>query len=134
MSTIYIQEAANLFVGDHDPANSKHLTIKEHQLPALEETFEDHTPGGGHGTVEMPMGKLEKLESSFQLNGEDPRLLSQFGFGSRKPMDFFSYGVIRDTRTGEAIEGRAILKGYLGNIAPDAYKGGDAKGRVHDVE
>lgn len=134
MSTIYLQQAANLFVGDHDPKNSKHLTLSEHKLPTLEEGFEDHTPGGGHGSIELPTGKLSKLESSFGLKGEDPELLSQFGFGEKKPMEFFSYGVIRNLRTGEAMEGKAILTGYLGSIAPDPFKGGDAKGNEYGIK
>jgi len=134
MSTIFIQEAANLFCGDHDPSNSKHLTITEHKLPTLEEMFEDHMAGGSHGKIEVPTGKMEKLESSFQLNGEDPQLLGQFGFGTKKPMPFFSYGVVRDLRTGDALETKAILTGYLGSIAPDAYKGGDAKGNEYGIK
>ena len=39
MSTIYIMEAANLFCGDHDPTASKHLTLTELQLPALQEMY-----------------------------------------------------------------------------------------------
>ncbi len=36
MSTLYVLEAANLFCGDHDPKNSKHLTLQELKLPSLE--------------------------------------------------------------------------------------------------
>lgn len=132
--TIYVQEAATLFVGDHDPINSKHLTLKNHKLPTLEEGYEDHTPGGGFVGIEVGTGKINKLESSFDLNGEDPRLLSQFGFGVRRPLQFFSYGVIRDLRTGEAIEGRATLVGYLGSIEPDEYSPGAAKGGSYGIK
>jgi hypothetical protein len=36
VSTLYVLEAANLFCGDHDPKNSKHLTLQELKLPSLE--------------------------------------------------------------------------------------------------
>ena len=35
MSTLYVWEAANLFVGTEDPTKSKHLKIMSLKLPSL---------------------------------------------------------------------------------------------------
>ena len=126
-STVYIQTAANLFCGDHDPTKSKHLTLDEMRLPSLEENYADHTPGGALVGVEFSTG-IKKLEAGFKLKGQDPDLMSQFGLGSRIRNVFTSYGVIVDKRTGRKIESKAILEARLGRVAPDAFTRGDLAG------
>jgi len=132
MGTIYIMEAANLFCGDHDPANSKHLTIEELKLPDLQEILVDHQPGGGRVGVEFAVG-VEKLEPTFKLKGWDIGLLRQFGLGVRQRQTFTAYGVIRDKRTGRAIEGKAIMEGRLSRIAPDAFQRGESMAHEYAI-
>jgi len=132
MGTIYIMEAANLFCGDHDPANSKHLTIEELKLPDLQEILIDHQPGGGKVGVEFAVG-VEKLEPTFKLKGWDIGLLRQFGLGVRQRQTFTAYGVIRDKRTGRAIEGKAIMEGRLSRIAPDAFQRGESMAHEYAI-
>lgn len=131
-STIFIMEAANLFCGDHDPENSKHLTIEELKLPDLQEVLVDHQPGGGKVGVEFAVG-MEKLEPTFKLKGWDMPLLRQFGMGSPGRRTFTAYGVIRDKRTGRAIEGKAIMEGRLSRIAPDAFQRGEAMAHEYAI-
>ena len=68
MSTLYVLEAANLFCGDHDPKNSKHLTLQELKLPTLEAEYQDHMPGGSKVGIEIEVG-IKKLEPTFKLVG-----------------------------------------------------------------
>ncbi len=117
MSNIYIMEAANLFVGDHDPKNSKFLTLDELKLPDLQETLVDHTPGGGKVGVEFAVG-VQKLEPTFKLKGWDAPLLRDFGLGTTKRKVFTAYGVVRDKKTGDALEAKAIMEGRLSKVAP----------------
>lgn len=124
-STIYIMEAANLFCGDHDPANSKHLTLEELKLPDLQETLVDHMPGGGKVGVEFAVG-VDKLEPTFKLKGWDMPLLRQFGAGTSSRNRFTAYGVVRDKRSGRAIEAKSVIEGRLSRIAPDAFQRGEA--------
>jgi uncharacterized protein len=125
MSTIYVMEAANLFCGDHDPTKSKHLTLTDLKLPTLEERFVDHMPGGGRAQIEVGLGIINKLMPSFKLAGWDPDLLAEFGLGSRARNVFTAYGVIRDKRTGGALEAKAIIEGRLGKVDGAAFRHGE---------
>lgn len=127
MSTIYIMEAANLFCGDDDPTASKHLTLTELQLPNLQESFQDYHPGGSRVQIEVAVG-VQKLEASFKLAGWDPDLLTQFGLGASARKKFTAYGSIRNKRTGEAIEAKAVLEGRLGSASPEAFQRGEMQG------
>ncbi|MCI5078703.1 phage major tail tube protein [Oricola sp.] len=127
MSNIYIMEAANLFCGDDDPTASKHLTLTELQLPNLQEMYQDHHPGGSRVQIEVAVG-IQKLEASFKLAGWDPDLLTQFGLGARALKRFTAYGVVRNKRTGTAIEAKAVLEGRLGRANPEAFQRGEMQG------
>lgn len=131
-STIYIMEAANLFAGEHDPENSKHLTLEELKLPDLQEVLIDHQPGGGKVGVEFAVG-VEKLEPTFKLKGWDPFLLRQFGLGSPGRQRFTAYGVVRDKRTGRAIEAKAVMEGRLSRIAPETFQRGESMGHEYSI-
>lgn len=132
MSTIYMMEAANLFCGDHDPTASKHLTLSELQLPSLSEMFQDHHAGGSKVQIEVAVG-INKLEPTFKLAGWDPDLLSQFGLGGRAPKIFTAYGVIRNKRTGEAIEAKAIMEGRLGKVESEAFARGEMQSHDYAI-
>lgn len=133
MSNVFIMEAANLFVGDHDPQNSKFLTLEELKLPDLQETMVDHTPGGGKFGVEFGVGVVEKLEPTFKLKGWDMPLLRNFGLGSKSRRPFTAYGVVRDKKTGKALEAKAIMEGRLSRVAPDAFTRGETMGHEYAI-
>lgn len=128
--TFFMMEAVNLFAGDHDPTKSKHLTLSELKLPDLQEMYADHHAGGSMVAVEMPVG-IEKLEPTFKLNGHDPDLLVEFGLNTRFRNNFTAYGVVRDQRTGRAIESKAIIEARLGRVAPDAFQRGEMQGHEY---
>ncbi|MDP1642712.1 MAG: phage major tail tube protein [Phenylobacterium sp.] len=132
-SAFYIMEAVNLFAGDHDPSNSKHLTLDEFKLPDLQEMFQDHAPGGAPVQVEIGTGMIQKLEPTFKLKGFDPDLLAQFGLGSNKLTRFTGYGVMRNARTGEGVQSIATIQGRLGRVAPDAQKRGELNGHEYTI-
>lgn len=127
-----IMEAANLFCGDHDPKASKHLTLAEIQLPNLQEAYQDHHPGGSPVGIEVAVG-VQKLEPTFKLAGSDPDLLTQFGIGSRYKKNFTAYAVLRDKRTGEAIEQKAIIEGRIGKIEGEAFKRGEMQSHDYAI-
>ena len=132
MSTIYVLEAANLFCCDHDPSASKHLTLNELQLPALQEIYQEHHAGGSRVQIEVAVG-IQKLEPTFKLAGWDPELLTRFGLGTRDAKVFTAYGVVRDKRTGVAYEAKAIIEGRLGKIEPEAFKRGELMGHDYAI-
>lgn len=132
-AAFYIMEAVNLFAGDHDPANSRHLTLDELKLPDMQEMFQDHTPGGAPVQVEIGTGVIQKLEPTFKLKGFDPELQVQFGLGSKKLTRFTAYGVMRNAKTGEGIQSIATINGRLGRIAADAQKRGELNGHEYAI-
>lgn len=131
-ANFYMMEAANLFCGDHDPTASKHLTLTELQLPALNEIFQDHLPGGSKFQIEIGLG-VEKLLPTFKLAGTDPDVLSLFGLGTRIKNTFTAYGVIRDQRTGNALEAKAIIGGRLGSIEAETFQRGEMHGHDYAI-
>lgn len=132
MSTLYIWEAANLFVGDEDPTKGKHLMLMNLKLPSFEEIYQEHHAGGSRVQIEVELG-IKKFEPTFKLVGFDPDLLAAFGLGSKAKKIFTAYASIRDKRSGLVIEGKAIMEGRLGKIAPDEYKRGDLMGNDYAI-
>lgn len=124
MATIYVMEAANLFCGSADPTKSKHLSLQELKLPALQATYQEHMAGGAPVQIEIETG-IQKLEPTFKLLGWDPDVLILFGLGSQIKQQFTAYGVIVDRRTGRKIEAKAIIEGRLGKVEADTFKRGD---------
>lgn len=129
-STFFLMEAVNLFCGTADATKGKHLTLAELKLPDLQAIYADHHAGGALVATEFEVG-IEKLEPTFKLNGFDPDLLSEFGLGTRYRNIFTAYGVVRDQRSGKAIEAKAILEARLGRIAPDAFQRGEMHGHEY---
>ncbi len=131
-ANFFVMEAANLFCGDHDPTNSKHLTLTELQLPTLQEMYQDHHPGGSLVATEVAVG-VEKLEPTFKLAGWDPTMLDLFGLGRKGQKTFTAYGVIRNKRTGEAIEAKAIIEGRLGRIEAETFQRGELQSHDYSI-
>ncbi len=132
MSSFYMMEAANLFCGDHDPSDSKHLTLEEFQLPNMQEIYQEHHAGGSMFQVEFAVG-VEKLGPTFKLKGFDPAVLGQFGLGAGKRNMYTAYGVIRDKRTGIAYPSVAVIEGRLGKANADAFKRGELQGHEYAI-
>lgn len=133
MSNLYVMESANLFCGDHNPNNSKHLSLATLQLPALEEMTVDHQAGGSIAGITLGMGTLNPLSASFKLNGWDPDTLSLFGLGKRRAEVFTAYGVIRDKIRGRAIEAKSIFHARLNRVEPDEFSRGELMGHDHGL-
>src|SRR4029077_9622670 len=104
--TIYTMESANMLVGDTGdnasaPGISTHLTLQELKLPALEENYVDHNPGGAPLAIEIPT-HMNKLECTFNLAGWDPKVMVYIGQNARTYQRFTAYGLLRDRRTAQA--------------------------------
>lgn len=132
MSTIYVWESANLFIGDEDPTKGKHLTLINLQLPSFEEMFQDHHAGGSRVQIEIEVG-VKKFEPTFKLAGIDPDLLTQFGLGSKARKMFTARSAIRDKRSGGIIQGKAIMEGRLGKVAVEEWKKGELVGNDYAI-
>jgi P2 family phage contractile tail tube protein len=114
---IFILEAANLYCGDFDTSLSQHLTISELKLPNVEENYVDHQAGGSPFTIEVDT-ILQRLEATFVLVGWSPEVATMIGSWEVAQNVFTAYGVVRDRRSGDAIEAKAIMGGRLGRANP----------------
>jgi phage tail tube protein FII len=133
-NTILLLEAASLFIGDHDPEKSKHLKLTSLTLPTLEYDIVDHKPGGGAMEIGFSMGALKKLEPSFKMTGFDEDAYQMFGIGSGQVGTFTVYGVIKDKREAKTVSGKAIFRGSIGRMAPDAFTRGAEFGHDHRLD
>ena len=113
MSNFYVMEAVNLFCGDHDPTASKHLTLDSLKVPELQEKTASHMPGGGVLGLEVGMNFIEALSPTFKLSGFDPQTLTLFGLGTPHRHVYTGYGVVRDKKTGRALEAKTIIEARI---------------------
>lgn len=127
-----IWQAANLFVGDHDPSQSNHLVLEELKLPSLEEMTQEHHAGGAMVQVEFGVG-VKKLEPTFKLKGFNSHVFRQFGLGTNVRRVFTAYQAFQDKKTGRFIENKAVLEGRLGKIEGDAGKRGELLGHEYAI-
>jgi hypothetical protein len=133
MSTILLLEAVSLFLGDHDPEKSKHIKLTSLALPTLEYQTAEHNPGGGPGEIVFGMGAIKKIEPTFKMAGFDEEAYRLFGVGSAQVNTFTAYGVVRDKREAKALQGKAIFRGSIGKLAPEAFERGKAFGHDHTL-
>lgn len=127
-ASLYTMESCNMVCGDTGdataPGISTHLEISELKLPALEENYVDHQPGGAPIAIEVPMF-INRLEATFNLAGWNPGVMSMIGQSARAMQRFTAYGLIRDRRTGVGLQSVAIFEARLGRVNPTAFKKGD---------
>lgn len=119
-NTLYIMEAANLFAGDHDPSASNHLSLLELQLPSLEENLADVNPTGAPIAIEVDT-HIIRLEATFVLAGFQPQIMAMLGESDRMRQTFTAYGLVRDRRSGEALEAKMIMEGRLARVHPTNF-------------
>jgi uncharacterized protein len=133
-NTILMLEAVSMFLGNADPEKSKHLKISSLTLPTLEYEIVDHKPGGGAMEVGFSMSSIKKLEPTFKLMGFDEEAFQLFGIGSGAIDTFTCYGVIRDKREATPLQAKAIFRGSIGRMAPDAFTRGSEFGHDHRLD
>jgi uncharacterized protein len=133
MSNVLLLEAASLFLGDADPTKSKHLSLTSLTLPTLEYQTVDHNPGGGSGQISFSMNSINKIEPTFKIAGFDPEGFRLFAIGSGQVNNVTAYGVIRDKREGRALQGKAVFRGSIGKLTPDAFTRGNEFGHDYSM-
>ena len=131
-NTAYIMESANLFAGDHDPAASNHLVLQEVKLPELAENFVDHAAGGAPFAIEVDT-HIARLEVTFNLAGWTPHVMTLIGQSSRARQVFTAYGLVRDRRSGEAMEAKSVFEGRLGRVNPTSFRKGDLQAHEYSI-
>jgi Bacteriophage tail tube protein len=91
------------------------------KLPGLEESLVDHTAGGAPVQIEIPMFQT-RLEATFNLVGWNPGVMGMFASATRALQRFTAYGLVRDRRTGLALQGMAFFEARLSRVNPTAFR------------
>lgn len=125
-NSIITMEKANMFCGaaPSDTNVSNHLIITELKLPAMDEQYTDHRPGGAAVAIEIDT-IIARLECTFALVGLTPQVMGLVGSWQQSQNLFYAYGVLRDRQTGEALQAIALLKGRLGRSDPQNWQRGN---------
>ena len=109
------------------------LTLDSLKVPELQEKTASHMPGGGVLGLEVGMNFIEALSPTFKLSGFDPQTLTLFGLGTPHRHVYTGYGVVRDKKTGRALEAKTIIEARMTAIKPDEFKRGDMYGHDHEL-
>lgn len=124
-----ILEGANLFCGNANPDASNHLVLAELRLPAFEENYINHAPGGAPVAIEIDT-HLNRFEAGFNLHGWQPQVLRLIG---KHNQIFTAYGLLRRRQTGGALEAKAVMQGRLGRAAPGPFARGTLQGYEYAI-
>jgi len=128
MNRPLIMEGANLYCGI-DPTASNHLVLQEIRLPSLERNYVDHAPGGAPVAVEVDT-HITRLEVTFTLAGWQPQVLGLIGSGDQT---FTIYGLVRDRKSGRALDAMAIIQGRLGRATPTPFNRGTIQSHEYSI-
>ena len=119
-NTLYILDAAALFLGDEDPTDAETITIKSVKIPALKEKTKSHMGGGATMEVNLGMRALEPLEFTFKLEGFNPKAMGQLMPAAGR-LKYTVRGSIRDVKAGTDIGVRAIIDGRMTSYEPSEF-------------
>jgi uncharacterized protein len=113
--SLFIMDAANLFVGDDDPTKGEFLALKSIKLPDLKEKTKDHDGGGAAMSLSFGMRMIEKPELTFKLEGFNLRTMTKFMPG--EPTNYTVRGNVRDLQTLEDIPAVAVVRGRMQSVS-----------------
>lgn len=122
---MYILDSMNMFVGVDDPTSGLWQDISEVKLPTLDQTTQEHMPGGGFMAVSLNMRVIKALEPSFKLVGYNPDVLAKFGADTGTRMLYTAKGNLKDKLKGVERPLKAVMEGCLVKVDPDTFKKGD---------
>ena len=130
---VIMLEQANIFLGDANPEDSNHVKLASLGLPTLERVTAGHLGGGAVAEVNWSMNAFRALEPTFKLLGFTEASYRLLGIGTNEVQRFTMYGVLRNKETGKQLQAKAIAKGIIGRLAPDAFDRASAFGHDHGI-
>lgn len=135
MSTLFLNEAFNLYVGTDDADNDKRKLITNLSLPDLEELTQAHHAGGSRMEVEVYVGGMKAPMVKFKSTGWDSQTMSQLGIlNNRANYPFIMTSVVRDKVTGRGLGVKGVVWGRLTKLSPGEMKKGDLFGHDHEIK
>lgn len=134
MSTVFINESFNIYIGNDDADNDKRKRITNLSIPDLEELTASHHAGGSRFEVEVAVGGMKALMVKFKATGWDAQTMSQMGVVRNAPYPFTMKSVVRDKQAGTALGVKVVVWGRLTKLSPGEMKRGDLYGFDHEIK
>lgn len=96
-------------------------------IPPIKFMTANHNPGGGVGSVDWTLPRIEPPEPKFEIKGLDTDIFK--GFGIRDRWVFSS--AWRDHKAGKTISGRCTIEGSIAEWEPDEASPEEYQGCTH---
>ena len=119
-NTLFVMDAAAIFLGDADPTDAEIVTIKNVKIPAIKEKTKEHTGGGAAMGINLGMRVIEPLELAFKLEGFNPKAMAQM-LPVTGRLKYTVRGNVRDVRENKDIPVRAIVDGRMTQYEPGEF-------------
>lgn len=113
------------------PDTSRAVTISSLTMPGLTLATGEHTPGGGTGTVNFVMPRVETPEPAFNAKGIDSDIFTGFGEVDRW---IFAGAYHRKTPGGGGVvPARAVIVGAINAWEPDESDPAEFQSSTHTL-
>ena len=119
-NTLFIMDAAALFLGDDDPTDAEIVTIKNVKIPTLTEKTKEHMGGGATMGINLGMRVFEPLELTFKLEGFNPKAMGQLMPATGR-ISYTIRGAMRDLANNIEFPVKAIVEGRMVKYEPGEF-------------
>lgn len=129
MQPIYLLTAVDVRRAT-EAGTSRATTIEKLTIPPIRFQTANHNPGGGIGSVDFTLPRLETFEPRFMVKGVDTDVFR--GMGTTDRWTFA--GAFRDKKLNKTVPARAIIEGAVTEWEPDESDPGEFLGCNHAVK
>ncbi|MFZ5736867.1 MAG: phage major tail tube protein [Pseudomonadota bacterium] len=128
----FVRKAGNLYA---EGVNT-FLSLGSYKLPQPKVKTEEHLPGGGVMTLNVPIGAIEPLTLQFNHKGAQPAVLGQFGMSLSQRKLYTIYELLQDEKDGTKRERIITMRGLMSEADPEEMKGRGIMGygyQIHSI-
>jgi phage tail tube protein FII len=126
MSKLYMLVACDVRRGG-EAGSARPNLIAKMALPPIKLMTANHNPGGGVGSVDWTLPRIEPVEPKYEAKGVDDDIFR--GFGVRDKWVFSS--AYRDQQSGKIVPARCIIEGAITEWEPDEASPEEYQGCNH---
>lgn len=129
-------DAANLFVGDEDPSNSKFLQLKTLKMFDLEEITKEHLGGGAMAQIVIGTRAFKVAPVTFKLEGYNPDVDARFMPAGQRRIKYTVRGNISNLRTHAETEIKAVIEGRMTKMSKSDFerdKGIESEYEINEI-
>lgn len=126
MDTIYLLTAVDVRRSE-EAGSGRPLSIASLAMPPIRLLNASHNPGGGVGSVNFVLPRIEAPEPAFASKGIDADIFRGFG----ETLSWTFAGAYRNKRTNLTVPARAIITGAISAWEPDESSPEEMQGCNH---